>query len=150
MKEGGTLSSRDRYRLGIIGAFVGLTFLLLPVRGDGSVEGLAEQRTSPPVLTCSEAPAKSVGQVAYATGKTTGASGARQGQELQAQSSDPCGNKYNQCTNTCGNRHSYCMQEAIGESDYSARSQACDAQQNACNENCHKRWQACLAAIYGG
>jgi hypothetical protein len=126
------MSSRDRYRLGIIGAFVGLTFLLLPVRGDGSVEGLASQRTSPPVLTCSEAPAKSVGLVAYATGKTTDGAGARRGQELPVQAFS-CGPQDPHCI--CANRYSTCMD-------------ACQREANKCDkvnyENvCNERFQAC-------
>jgi hypothetical protein len=153
MKEGGTLSSGDRYRLGIIGAFVGLTFLLLPVRGDGSVEGLASQRTSPPVLTCSEASAKSVGPVAYATGKTTGASGARQGQELQADYEPPpsppdcgpadphciCRNRYNTCTDACYQRYTSCTKNASYE-----KWEKCNDEDKACNNDCLQKDKACL------
>ncbi len=144
MKEGGTLSPRDRYRLGIIGAFVGLTLLLLPVRGDGSVEGLAEQRTSPPVLTCSEAPTKSVGPVAYATGKTTGASGAERGQALQAQYGGcqdqqcRCRVKYNLCKGLCGVTGAMCR-------EFDLPAKECDLEVQRCEEDCDKQNQACLS-----
>jgi hypothetical protein len=134
MKEGGILSPRDRYRLGIIGAIVGLTFLLLPGQGDGSAGQPYVQQSGLRMSNCSVASVKSVGPVAYASGKTTDGAGASNGRYMLAQID--CHRLYHKCTNGCLEAHAFCMKAP-------AMSATCASNLSNCHQFCRSEEKAC-------
>lgn len=121
-------------RMVLIGATVGLAFLLLPGQGDGSAGQPYVQQSGLRMSKCSVASVKSVGPIAYASGKTTDGAGASNGRYMLAQID--CHRLYHKCTNGCLEAHAFCMKAP-------AMSATCASNLSNCHQFCRSEEKAC-------